>query len=93
MQYSFLSLCHHCHGAYKTRSHPTVVESIIVDGEIGGSISGTIYPAISGSKNGAEIQIILPEGLLSLAEELLTYPVYLFFAVCVVHVVCAGGAA
>ena len=35
-------------GAFGAR--PTVVESIIVDGEIGGSIYGTIYPTISGSQ-------------------------------------------
>ena len=29
--------------------------SIMVDGEFGGSINGTIYPTISGSKKGAEI--------------------------------------
>ena len=47
--------------------------SILVDGEIGGSIYGTIYPTISGSRNGAEIHIILPEGLLNSAEGLSTY--------------------
>ena len=40
-------------GAFGAR--PTVVESIVVDGEIGGSIYGAVYPTISGPKNGAEI--------------------------------------
>ena len=31
--------------------------SILVDGEVGGSICDTIYLTISGSKNGAEIDI------------------------------------
>ena len=34
---------------------PIGVDSIMVDGEIGGAIYGTIHPTISGSKNGAEI--------------------------------------
>ena len=40
-------------GAFGARS--TVLESIMVDDEIGGSIYGTIYPTISGSRHGAEI--------------------------------------
>ena len=55
---------------------PTAVESIMVDGEIGGSIYGTIYPTISGSTNCVEIDIILPEGLSTAAEGLLHNPVY-----------------
>ena len=39
--------------------------SISVDGEIRGSMNGTIYPTASGPTNGAEIHIILPEGLLN----------------------------
>ena len=62
-------------GAFGTR--PTVVESIMVDGEIRGSIYSTIYPTISGSKNGAEIEMILPEGSLMPAEGLLHNPAYL----------------
>ena len=50
---AFGRLLHSGAGAFGARS--TVVESIIVDGEIGGSISGTIYPTISVSKSGAEI--------------------------------------
>ena len=63
-------------GAFGAR--PTVVESMMVDGEIGGSIVGyiIIYPTIAGSQNGAEIDIILPEGLFITAEELLHNPVY-----------------
>ena len=49
-------------GAFGAR--PTVIESILVDGEIGGSIYGTICPTISVSKNGAEVDSILLEGLL-----------------------------
>ena len=50
-------------GAFGAR--PTVMDSILVDGEIGGCMYGTIYPTISGSKNGAETDIILPERLLN----------------------------
>ena len=32
--------------------------SILVDGEIGGSIYGTIYPTISGSKNNLKLMIL-----------------------------------
>ena len=39
--------------------------SILVNGEIGGSVYGTIYPTMSGSKNGAEIDMFLPGGLLT----------------------------
>ena len=45
----------HNSGAGAFGARPTVVESIMVDGEIGGSIYGTIYPTISGPQNGAEI--------------------------------------
>ena len=45
----------HNSGAGAFGAHPTVVESIMVDGEIPGPICGTIYPTISGSTNGAEI--------------------------------------
>ena len=34
---------------------PTVVEVIMVDGEIGGVICGKICPTTSGSQNGAEL--------------------------------------
>ena len=40
-------------GAGAFGGRPTVVESIVVDGEIDGCIYGTIYPTIYGSKNGA----------------------------------------
>ena len=46
----------HHSGADAFGARPTVVESIMVDGEVGGSIYGTIYPTISVSKNGAEIK-------------------------------------
>ena len=45
----------HNSGAAAFGARTTVVESIFVDGETGGSIYGTIYPIISGSQNGAEI--------------------------------------
>ena len=73
MEAAFGRLHHSGESAFGAR--PTVVESIMVDGEIGGSMYGTIYPTISGSKNGAEINIIPPELLLNSAEALLTYPV------------------
>ena len=60
-------------GAFGAR--PIVAESIMVDGEIGRSIYGTIYPAISGSKNGVEINRIQSEGLSTTAEGLLHNPV------------------
>ena len=40
--------------AFDRLHSPTVVESIMVDGDIGGSIYGTIYPTTSGSKLSAE---------------------------------------
>ena len=64
----------HNSGAGAFGARPTVVESIMVDGEIGGSIYGTIYPTISGSKNGAEIDIILPEGLLNYSGRIIAQP-------------------
>ena len=45
-------------------ARPTVVESIMVDCEIGGSTCGTIYSTVSGSERGAEINVILTEGSL-----------------------------
>ena len=46
----------HNSGAGAFGARPTVVESIMVDGEIGGSIYGTIYPTISGSQNGPKLR-------------------------------------
>ena len=43
-------------GAFGAR--PTVVESAMVDGEIGSSIYGTIHPTISCSKNRPKLTII-----------------------------------
>ena len=43
----------HNSGAGAFGACPTVVESIMVDGELDGAIYGTIYPTIHGSKNGA----------------------------------------
>ena len=57
----------HNSGAGAFGARPTVV--IVVDGEIAGSIYGAIYPTISGSKNGAEIDIILPKGLLAIQRK------------------------
>ena len=68
----------HNSGAGAFGARPTAVEFIMVDGEIGGSMYGTIYPTMSGSKNGAEISIILPEGLLITAEGLLPTQCMLF---------------
>ena len=68
---------HHNSGAGAFGAYPTVEESIMVDGEVGGSIYGTICPTISGSNNSAEIDINLSEGLSITAEGLLHDPVYL----------------
>ena len=70
-------LLNHNSGAGATGARPTVVESIMVDGKIGGSVYDTIYPTRSGSQNGAETDLILPEGLSIRAEGLLHYPVYI----------------
>ena len=43
----------HNSGAGAFGARPTVVESIMVDGEIDGPIYGTIYPTVYGSKKGA----------------------------------------
>ena len=61
----------HNSGAAAFGARPSVVQSMVVDGEIGDSIFGTIYPTISGFKHGAEIDIILPEELAITAEGLL----------------------
>ena len=43
----------HNSGAGAFGARPTVVESIVVDGEIDGSMYGATYPSIYGSENGA----------------------------------------
>ena len=45
----------HNSGSCAFGTSPTVVESMMVDGEIGGSRWGTVDPTISGSQNGAEM--------------------------------------
>ena len=56
-------------GAFGAR--PTGVESIMVDGQIDGSIFSTVDPTISGFKDGAEIDTILPEESSIITEGLL----------------------
>ena len=53
MEAAFGSLHNSGAGAFGDR--PTFAESIVVDGETGGSTYGTIYATISGSKMGATI--------------------------------------
>ena len=60
----------HNSGAGAFGARPTVVESIMVDGEIDASMYGAIYPSIYGSESGARNNN--PSGrIINSAEELL----------------------
>ena len=68
----------HNSGAGAEGARPTVVESIVVDGEIDGSMYGATYPSIYGSENGARNNS--PSGrIINSGERIIVRPLYFFW--------------